>query len=82
MRVYSSPAQELGSMFQRLSGLVAEQAEMVSRIDADLDDAALHLDEAQSQLHRYYRSIRSNRGLIVKAFIVLAVVIFLWNSLG
>lgn len=66
--------QELGSMFQRLSGLVAEQATAVARIDADVDAASVYVDDAQSQLQRYYRHIRGNRGLIVKAFVVLFIV--------
>eukprot|EP00307_Rebecca_sp_RCC1486_P000770 CAMPEP_0119411722 /NCGR_PEP_ID=MMETSP1335-20130426/4382_1 /TAXON_ID=259385 /ORGANISM="Chrysoculter rhomboideus, Strain RCC1486" /LENGTH=290 /DNA_ID=CAMNT_0007436391 /DNA_START=44 /DNA_END=916 /DNA_ORIENTATION=+ len=65
---------ELGSMFQRLSGLVAEQAQSVARIDADVDATALYVDDAQTQLQKYYRHIRGNRGLIIKAFIVLFIV--------
>lgn len=73
---------ELGGMFQKLSGLVAQQAEMVSRIDADLDDATSSIDVAQVQLTKYYRAIRGNRGLIIKAFVVLMIVIALWTVVG
>jgi len=69
-------------MFQRLSGLVAEQAEVLAHIEDNIDDAGLHIDEAQSQLQKYYRNIRNNRGLIIKAFIVLFIVIALWSFLN
>jgi len=73
---------ELGGMFQKLSGLVAQQAELVTRIDADLDDTTASMDSAQAQLHKYYRAIQGNRGLIIKAFIVLLIVIGLWSVVG
>jgi syntaxin 5 len=69
-------------MFQKLSGLVAQQAEMVSRIDADLDESTSSIDAAQAQLHRYYRAMQGNRGLILKAFAILLIVIFVWSIVG
>lgn len=69
-------------MFQKLSGLVAQQAEMVTRIDADLDDATASVDSAHVQLHKYYRAMQGNRGLIIKAFVVLMIVIALWSVVG
>jgi syntaxin 5 len=69
-------------MFQKLSGLVAQQAEMVTRIDADLDDATSSIDAAQAQLHKYYRAMQGNRGLILKAFAVLLIVMLVWSIVG
>eukprot|EP01104_Vermistella_antarctica_P021146 TRINITY_DN9371_c0_g1_i1.p1 TRINITY_DN9371_c0_g1~~TRINITY_DN9371_c0_g1_i1.p1 ORF type:complete len:295 (+),score=77.71 TRINITY_DN9371_c0_g1_i1:261-1145(+) len=66
---------ELQGIFGQLATMVQEQGEMVERIDSNVDESVLHVNAAQNELLRYYQSISSNRGLIVKVFLVLLVTI-------
>ncbi|KAJ7293097.1 t-SNARE [Mycena rebaudengoi] len=64
---------ELGQIFTQLATMVAEQRETVQRIDADTLDIASNVSGAQRELLKYYASISSNRGLMLKIFGVLIV---------
>lgn len=64
---------ELGSIFQRLSAMVAEQGELAVRIDENIDDTLSNVENAQTQLLKYLNSISSNKWLILKVFFVLLV---------
>jgi len=66
---------ELQGIFQRLALIVAEHGEMMQRIDENIEEAAGHVSGAQEELLKYLKSISSNRGLIVKVFLVLIVFI-------
>lgn len=57
---------ELGGIFQQLQNVVAEQAQLVERIDADVEQTAINVDSAQAQLMRYYRNLTSNRPLMLQ----------------
>lgn len=62
---------ELAQMFQKMAVMVTAQEEMIQRIDHDMDDTLSNLDQAQSHLLRYFQHISSNRGLILKVFLIL-----------
>jgi len=64
---------ELGSIFQQLSSLVAEQGDRLQRIDNDLDNTTVYVERGQSELIKYLYNISSNRMLIVKLFLILIV---------
>ncbi|KAJ7103294.1 t-SNARE [Mycena belliarum] len=64
---------ELGQIFTQLATMVAEQRETVQRIDADTLDIASNVSGAQRELLKYYASISSNRGLMLKIFGVVIV---------
>lgn len=64
---------ELGSIFTKLSEMVAEQGEMAVRIDENIDDTLANVDSAQTQLLKYLNNISSNKWLILKVFFVLLV---------
>lgn len=64
---------ELGSIFQRLSEMVAEQGELAIRIDENVEDTLSNVTSAQAQLVKYLNTISSNRWLILKVFGVLFV---------
>ena len=78
MRSVEASLSELGHMFNRLAGLVAEQGETVERIDADMEVALDNVQAGHSELLGYYESASKNRGLILKVFAVLAGVILLF----
>jgi syntaxin 5 len=69
---------ELGQIFTQLATMVAEQHETVQRIDADTIDIANNVSGAQRELMKYYRSIASNRWLMIKMFGVLIVFFLLY----
>lgn len=70
---------ELQKIFTQMAGLVSEQQETLDRIDSDLFMSLDNVNEGQNWLLKYQRAISSHRGLIIRAFIVLAffVTIFL-----
>ena len=69
---------ELGGIFQQLALMVREQEEMVQRIDANVEDAHMNVESAHDELLRYFRSVSSNRWLMLKIFgvIIVFVIIF------
>jgi syntaxin 5 len=69
---------ELQGIFTQLATIVAEQGEMMQRIDANISDSQANIDNAQAQLLKYLHSISGNRWLIAKIFLVLLVFIVLF----
>ena len=71
---------ELGGMFQRFTSIVAEQGELIERIDANTEEASVNVEEGHSQILKYRKSIEGNRGFIIKAFAVLCFFIILFGT--
>mmetsp|Transcript_6550 Transcript_6550/g.27902 ORF Transcript_6550/g.27902 Transcript_6550/m.27902 type:complete len:315 (-) Transcript_6550:2702-3646(-) len=69
---------ELGQIFNQLATMVAEQGEMVERIDANVEDAQMNVQAGHMQLMQYYNSLTSNRALILKVFATVLVFMFIW----
>ncbi len=69
---------ELRDIFVQLSTIVVDQGEMLQRIGLDIDETEKSVDSAQSQLLQYLRGISSDRGLILKIFVVLTVSVVLF----
>ncbi len=51
--------------------IVAEQGEMMQRIDANIEEGRNNVEGAQTELLKYLQSISGNRWLIVKIFAIL-----------
>ena len=64
---------ELGGMFQQLATMIKEQDEAIQRIDSNIDDVDVNINEAHSELLKYFQSVTSNRWLMIKIFLVLIV---------
>jgi syntaxin 5 len=64
---------ELGGMFQQLATMIKEQDEAIQRIDSNIDDVDMNVNEAHSELLKYFQSVTSNRWLMIKIFFVLIV---------
>ncbi len=62
---------ELGQIFTRMASTLQHQEEMVARIDGHIDEADMHIKEGTNQLMIYYKSMSSNRKLILKIFLIL-----------
>lgn len=73
-----STIQELGGIFAQLATMVAEQRDVIQRIDADTEDISFHVQGAQRELLKYYRRVTSNRMFMVKVFGILILFFFIW----
>ncbi len=69
---------ELGRIYQQLARMIAEQGEVVERIDMNIETMHANVQRGQDQLLRYLRSVSSNRWLLVKIFSVLIVFVLLF----
>ncbi len=65
---------ELGQIFNRLSTMIAQQQELVERIDEDVEAAVSNTEKAHEVLVKAYDRMASNQGLYMK--IGAAVVAF------
>lgn len=72
---------DVGGLMQQLGVMVQEQAERIRRIDENVDASYDHVHEGKEQLDKYYRSLRSNRALLLKVFVVLFFFIIVWGAL-
>ncbi|KAI9906318.1 hypothetical protein PsorP6_003797 [Peronosclerospora sorghi] len=81
---YSNAAQvestivEITGMYTRMATMVAEQGEIISRIDDDIDIAQTNVEAAHGELLKLFNMVQSNRSLILNIFLVLILVIFLF----
>ncbi|KAG7158223.1 Syntaxin-5-like [Homarus americanus] len=73
MRTIESTIVELGQMFTQLATMVKEQEELVHRIDANVDETGLNVEAAHSELLKYFKSVSSNRMLMIKVFGIMIV---------
>ncbi|XP_050308314.1 syntaxin-5 [Anthonomus grandis grandis] len=71
MQNIESTIVELGGIFQQLAHMVKEQEEMVERIDTNVQDAELNIEAAHAQILKYFKTVSSNRWLMIKVFGVL-----------
>lgn len=76
-----STINELGTIYQQLAHLVAEQGETVQRIDFNIEDMSVNVISGQNQLARYLRRVNSNRFLIAKMFLALIIFIVIFKFL-
>jgi len=60
--------------------LVAEQGEMAQRVDDNMEDALIQTRAGYEELQKYYRSISSNRGLVMRIFAVLMFFIVMFAT--
>ena len=70
---------ELGQLFSQVASLVAEQGDVIERIDADMDAAGANVEAGYSELGKFYQSVRRNRGVIVRLLAVAAFVVLLFG---
>jgi syntaxin 5 len=66
---------ELGTLFKRLATMIAQQQELVERIDEDVETAVENTENAKNALLKAYESVSSNRGMYLKIGALLAAFI-------
>ena len=57
------------------------QGELIDRIDANADVTLGNIDEAHTQIQKYQRFIKGNRGLMIKTFGVLFFIIIIYGTI-
>ena len=58
-------------MFAHLAHMVAAQGETVQRMDADVEEAHVHVEKGHAELQRFWVSAAASRWFLVKAFALL-----------
>jgi len=74
-----STLSEVTKLFDQFGSIVAQQGEMIERIDANADVTLGNVDEAHTQILKYRSYISGNRGLIIKTFVVLWAIILVYG---
>jgi len=69
---------ELQNIFRQLASLVAEQGELIERIDHNAEMTLVNVTSAQDSLLKYLSSLKSNRMLMVKIFLVLILFVIIF----
>lgn len=62
---------ELGCMFTKMSSLISTQGEILVRIEDDVENAYMDINDGHDELTKVYGLTKSNRGLIIKIFCIL-----------
>lgn len=75
MSTVESNIVELGTIFQKLAGLVQEHKEMVQRVEDNVEDANANIFQSMNVLTDTLENLRSNRSLAIRVFSVLVVFI-------
>jgi syntaxin 5 len=75
MSTVESNIVELGTIFQKLAGLVHEHREMVQRVEDNVDEANANIFQSMNVLTDTLNNLRSNRALAMRLFSILVVFI-------
>jgi len=73
-----STISELGQIFNQLSSLVAEQGEQIIRIDDNMEESLVNVENAQTQLLKYLNRMSTNRWLMLKIFGIFMFFLFIF----
>ncbi|KAK5578241.1 hypothetical protein RB653_003194 [Dictyostelium firmibasis] len=74
----SSTIHQLEGIFTQLANLVSMQGEVIERIDANMDDSLGNISRGHDSLIQTLINVSSNRGLILKIFLVLIIFIVIF----
>jgi len=69
---------KIREMFQKLAMTVAIQNDSILRIEDNIQDVYVNVNQAQNNLLTYLQKVVSNRSFIIKIFFILAFFIFLF----
>uniref|UniRef100_A0AC35UBG3 t-SNARE coiled-coil homology domain-containing protein n=1 Tax=Rhabditophanes sp. KR3021 TaxID=114890 RepID=A0AC35UBG3_9BILA len=64
---------EIGSIFSQLATLVAEQGDMITRIDSNVEQSSINIEGAHHELVKYFNTIARNRWLVFKVFFTICI---------
>jgi syntaxin 5 len=69
---------QIGQLFTQMATLVAEQSEVILRIEDDVEAGIAHTIEGHKHLETVYEITKGNRSLIIKIFLLLIFFVFLF----
>jgi len=69
---------ELQGVFSQLGALIADQGNMIERIDSNIETSMVHVDKSHDALLKHLYKISSNRWLILKLFFVLILFVIIF----
>jgi syntaxin 5 len=67
--------QLVSEMYIKLGKMVVEQGELTMSIADKIDQSLVNVEDSQQEIIEWYRKVLSNRGLVLKIFLVLIVFI-------
>ncbi len=68
----------MGQLFTQMASLVAEQSEVITRIEDDVEVGLQNTIEGNKHVEDVYNITKGNRGMILKIFGLLIFFIFLF----
>jgi syntaxin 5 len=68
----------MGQLFTQMASLVAEQSEVITRIEDDVEVGLQNTIEGHKHIEDVYNITKGNRGMILKIFGLLIFFIFLF----
>ncbi|KAJ8612556.1 hypothetical protein CTAYLR_003738 [Chrysophaeum taylorii] len=69
---------KLGELFSRFSTLLAQQGEVVERLDDDVENARREVETGHGELSKAQAIIQGNRALLLKIFAIIIVFIIIY----
>ena len=75
MSTVESNIVELGTIFNKLAGLVHEHREMVQRVEDNVEDANSNIFQSMNVLTDTLQNLKSNRALAMRLFSILVIFI-------
>lgn len=76
-RVESS-IREMGQLFTQMASMIAEQSEVITRIEDDVELGHQNTMDGHASIKEAYEITKSNRSMIIKIFLILIFCIFLF----
>ncbi|CAD8085856.1 unnamed protein product [Paramecium primaurelia] len=78
MQKIESMLNDIAGVFQRVGTMVRLQETMIERIDKYTDEAQINVSKGRKELQESHKRISSNRGLILKVFLILFIFAFIY----
>ena len=69
----------ISSMWSQMTNLIAQQDEMLPSIEDNIFQAEVHVNKGQTELLKYWQTIKGERALILKLFGVLLFIILIFT---
>jgi syntaxin 5 len=68
----------MGDLFAQMANMVAEQGEVILRIEDDVEVGFANTIEGHDSIQKVYAITKGNRSMIIKIFLLLLFFIFLF----
>lgn len=69
---------QMGELFAQMATLITQQSETITRIEDDVEIGLTQTTEAHDSMQKFYEITKGNRSMIIKVFLLLIFLIFLF----